>query len=173
MVTAARRQELAMAPKTQISVHVRLGDFRPLKPGEDFTKCGAVRTPPGYFIKIINGIREIHGAEVPVTVFSEGTAQQLAELLSLPAVSLATKQTAVADMLSMAASDVLVTSASSTFGYWAGFLGDCAIIMHPDHIQKPIRPDSVNKMFYEGPAIGPAQQWPELLQKNIRAIRLH
>lgn len=171
MLTAARRRELAMTPKAQIAVQVRLGDFRPMKQGEDFTKCGAVRTPPEYFIQIINGIREIHGTVVPVTVFSDGSAQQLAKVLSLPAVSLTTNQTAVVDMLSMAASKVLVTSASSTFGYWAGFLGDCAIIMHPDHIHKPLRPASVNEKFYEGPAVGPAQQWPELLQNNIRAIR--
>jgi hypothetical protein len=170
MLTPARRRELALATKTQISVQVRLGDFRPLKQDEDFAKVGGVRTPLTYFANIINGIREIHGTEVPVTVFSDGTAQQLGELLSLPAVSLATKQTAVVDMLSMAAGKVLVPSAGSTFGFWAGFLGGCAIIMHPNHIHKSIRPDSVNEMFYEGPAVGPANQWPELLQKNIRAI---
>ena len=33
-----------------IGVHVRMGDFRALKVGEDFAKVGSVRTPENYFV---------------------------------------------------------------------------------------------------------------------------
>jgi hypothetical protein len=150
-----------------------MGDFLTLKPEADFSKAGNTRTPLGYFTNIIKCLRAVHGSQVPVTIVSDGSRDQLRELLTLPGVELGARQTAIVDILRMSRSKLLIPSAASSFGYWAGFLGDCAIIMHPDHIHKSIRPDSVNKMFYEGPAVGPAQQWPELLQRNIRAIRLH
>jgi hypothetical protein len=70
----------------------------------------------------------------------------------------------------MSTSKIVVPSAGSTFGYWGGFLGDNALILNPDHIHQAVRPRAVNEKFYEGPAVGPPHLWPELLQRNIRAI---
>jgi hypothetical protein len=173
MLTPARRQELAVAPKPQICVQVRMGDFRSLNKGEDFAKVGGVRTPLIYFANLIKGIRELHKTELPVLVVTDGKPADLRELLCLPNVKLAPGNSKIVDILMMANSRILIPSVGSTFGYWAGFLGDCAIIMHPDHIHKSIRPDSVNEKFYEGAAVGPARHWPELLQRNIRAITLN
>lgn len=173
MLTPARRQELARLNKPYICVQVRMGDFRTLKPGEKFAQAGIARTPLNYFTELIQGIREIHGTELPVLIFSDGKPADLRELLSLPGVKMAPRNTAIVDILMMAGGHILATSAVSTFGYWAGFLGDCVLIVHPDHIHQPIRPDSVNRIHYEGPAVGPPQQWPALLKENIRAIRFH
>ncbi|MGD1083158.1 MAG: hypothetical protein ABSA47_00240 [Verrucomicrobiota bacterium] len=170
MLTPARRRELERLPKAKVCIQVRMGDFFILKPGQDFAKVGGTRTPLAYFVKMIEGIREIHGSQLPVTILSDGSRDQLRELLAIPAVELGSRQTAIVDIFRMARGRVLIPSAGSTFGYWGGFLGDCAMIMHPDHIHKSIRPDSVNERYYEGPALGPPQQWPELLQQNIRAI---
>lgn len=170
MLTPARQCEYEKVAKPEVCIQIRMGDFRSLKQGEDFEKAGNTRTPLAYFINRIQGIREIHGSQIPITIISDGNRTQLQELLTLPAVELGARQTAIVDILRMARSKVLVPSASSTFGYWAGFLGDCAIIMHPDHIHKPIRPDSVNELFYEGPAPGSPEQWPELLKANIASI---
>lgn len=170
MLTPARQCEYEKVAKSEVCIQIRMGDFRPLKQAEDFAKVGNVRTPLAYFINLIQGIREIHGSQVPITIVSDGNRNQLQELLTLPAVKLGTRQTAIVDILRMAHSKVLIPSAGSSFGYWAGFLGDCAIIMHPDHIHQSLRPAAVNEKFYEGPAVGPAQQWPDLLQKNIRTI---
>lgn len=155
MLTPARRHEIAAAPKAPMCLHVRRGDFRPLAASEEFTKVGGVRTPLDYFQSNIQLIRQLHGSELPVTVVSDGSRTELRELLAVPGVALGPRQTAIADLLMMAASKVLVTSAGSTFGYWAGFLGDCALILHPDHIHQSIRPAEVNEKFYEGPATGP------------------
>jgi hypothetical protein len=85
-------------------------------------------------------------------------------------VELAPRNAKIVDILMMAESGILIPSAGSTFGYWGGFLGNCAMIMHPDHVHQSIRPAAVNQRFYEGPVSGPAQQWPQLLRNNIQAI---
>lgn len=171
MLTPARRRELERVARPAICVQVRMGDFRLLKKGEDFAKVGAVRTPLTYFADLIQGIRELHKTELPVQIISDGRPADLRELLNLPKVSMYSgKNTAIVDLLIMANSRILIPSAGSTFGYWAGFLGNNTLILHSDHIYKTIRPDSVNKDYYEGAAVGPAQQWPDLLKNNIRAI---
>ena len=169
-ITSARRREYMFAPKPIVCVHIRLSDFRRLKEGENFAKVGNTRTPLSYFTRIICGIREIHGSEVPVMVISDGSPDQFRELLDMPNVSLGPRNSAIVDILMMASSKVLVTSAGSTFSYWGGFLGDCALIMHPDHIHQSLRPRWVNERFFEGAAVGTPRNWPELLQRNILTI---
>lgn len=153
-----------------VGVHVRCGDFRRLQPGEDFAKVGMVRTPQAYFQDVIGSIRTIRGSELPVTVFSDGSDDELAALLAMPNVVRAAPNADIVDLLLLSKSRVIVASAGSTFGFWAGFLADAALILHPDHIYAPIRPDDVNERFYEGGPGQTAESWPALLQQNIRAI---
>jgi hypothetical protein len=170
MLSQSRLREYAASPNPKVCIQVRLGDFRVLKATEDFAKVGGVRTPIEYFINMTERIREVYGSKCPVTIVTDGSRNQVLPLLSLGNVELGPPNSKIVDILMMAKSNVLVPSAGSTFGYWAGFLGNCAIIMHPDHIHQPIRPDSANRQYYEGPAVGPTQDWPELLRNNIRAI---
>ncbi len=169
MLTAARRRELARVEKPVVALQVRLGDYRPLKPGEDFATAGNARTPVNYFRDMIAGIRELHGSQLRVRIFSDGTRDQLRELLAIPGVFLGPRQSAIVDILLMSESRLLVPS-NSTFGFWAVFLGDAPAILHPAHIHTSIRPPEVNGKIYEGPAIGPVAEWPELLKQGIRAI---
>lgn len=143
------RRQLAACTRPSIGVHARLGDFRALKPGEDFAKVGAVRTPQSYFVDAIKKLREVRGPQTPVTVFSDGRRDELHELLSLPGTELAPPRNDLVDMLLLARSDVIVTSAGSSFSYWAGFLSDAQLILHPDHIHGSIRP--LDDSLYEGP----------------------
>ncbi len=133
-----------------IGVHVRLGDFRKLNPGEDFSRVGAVRTPQDYFIHVINGIREIHGTNLPVSVFTDGHAGELERILALPGVELVSGNNDLVDLFLLSRSKIIITSAGSTFSYWAGFLSDAILVMHPDHLHEPIRPGEVNELSYEG-----------------------
>lgn len=133
-----------------IGVHVRMGDFRKLKAGEDFSKVGVVRTPVDYFIEVINGIRTIHGSNLPVSVFTDGYKSELEQLLSLADVQVVEGNADIVDLLLLSRSRIIVTSTGSTFSYWAGFLSDAALIMHPDHIHQSIRPVEIGKTMYEG-----------------------
>jgi hypothetical protein len=154
-----------------VAVHIRCGDFRRLDKGEDFRNVGGVRTPLEYFVNRINEIRGCYGSCLPVTVFTDGRYEDVVDVLALPGVQLAERDMPIVDLLLMSRAQILVVSASSTFSYWAGFLGDCAVLLHPDHVHAPHRPPWINEVYYEGPAEGPHKVWPDLLVQNIRAVR--
>jgi hypothetical protein len=86
----------------------------------------------------------------------------------MESISMVEGNTDIVDLLLMSKSKVIVTSAGSTFSYWAGFLSDAVIIMHPDHIYSPIRPSTVDEILYEGALI---TEMPDtLLQKNLKSL---
>jgi hypothetical protein len=165
------RNQAACLPAPVIGLHVRHGDFRTLKPGEDFARVGLVRTPLTYFKLVVQLIRDVAGAPLPVTVFSDGHPEALAELLALPNVTRHQPRAAITDLLLMSRSRILVTSAGSTFSYWAAFLSEAAVLLHPSHIHAPLRPAAVNGKIFEGPAPSVVGECPALLRDNIRAIR--
>ena len=134
-----------------IGVHIRMGDFRKLHQGEDFSKVGAVRTPEDYFIDVISQLRAMHGSCLPVSVFTDGYPHELEKLLRLEKVTLVQGNTDIVDMLLLSRSKIVVTSAGSTFSYWSGFLSNAPIVMHPDHIHEPIRSANELHKYYEGP----------------------
>lgn len=153
-----------------VSVHIRRGDFRELRDGEAFEKVGGVRTPLDYFVEIIRNIRKCSGWSVPISVFSDGTDDELQSILMVENVSRAPALPDVAHLMLMARSDVIVTSAGSTFSMWAGFLSDASIILHPDHIHAPIRPLELQDTLYEGPATGPWAGWNPKLISKVQSI---
>ncbi len=172
MLTPARMKELGRQQMPVVAVHVRMGDFLKLKAGQRFDQVGNTRTPLEYFRNLIGQMRHLHGSRLPVQVFSDGKKEDLGELLDLPDTSLAPRRSSIVDILTMSRSKVLICSAGSTFSYWAGFLGDCALILHPDHIHQPIRPEAVNHNFYEGPLAGPPESWPRLFLDNLKSVRM-
>lgn len=153
-----------------IGVHVRCGDFRRLRAGEDFSKVGLVRTPEEYFLERILELRNCAGRPLQVMVFSDGTERELEFLTRLPNVERAPRLPDIGDVLLMARAKILVTSAGSTFGMWAGFLSDSALIVHGDHMHASIRPAETNAKFFEGSASGPWQGWNELLIANVKKV---
>jgi len=143
------KQDLERLNPPVIGVHIRMGDFRKLATHEDFSKVGAVRTPEDYFIDIIQTIRKINGTNLPVSIFTDGYAHELKNILSLPEVTMIEGNSDIVDLLLLSKSKIIVTSAGSTFSYWAGFLSDAPLILHPDHIHKTIRGKD-SKFLYEG-----------------------
>ncbi len=138
--------QLTSKPVPVIGVHIRMGDFRKLALDEDFRKVGTVRTPEHYFVDMISSIRRIHGSNLPVSVFTDGFIHEFESIFKLPDVQLIEGNTDIIDLLLLSRSKIIITSAGSTFSYWAGFLSDAIIIMHPDHIHQPIRSTEI----YEG-----------------------
>lgn len=134
----------------RIGVHIRMGDFRKLRRGEDFRKVGTVRTPEEYFISMIAAIRQAHGSSLPVSVFTDGYRSEFNLLPKLDNVNWVEGNSDIIDLLLLSKSKIIVTSAGSTFSYWAGFLSDSPIILHPDHIHQPLRFSEENGRFYEG-----------------------
>ena len=144
-----------------------MGDFRHLQAGENFAQVGLVRTPLVYFIDLIRDIRQIAGKELHVTVFSDGEAEELAPLLAISGVQRANHNPDIVDLLLMAQSQLIICSAGSTFSYWASFLSEAPVLLHPDHIHQPLRPDDVNERYFEGGIRESPDRWPSLLRQNI------
>ncbi|QSJ15281.1 alpha-1,2-fucosyltransferase [Nostoc sp. UHCC 0702] len=163
-------QEILSRPIPEIGIHVRMGDFRILKPEDDFTKLGGVRTPFSWFIKLINTIREIAGYDIPVTVFSDGYDDELRELLQLRNVYRADAASALSDMLTLSRSKLLITSSGSTFSGWASYLGQCTTIWHPAHFHAGVFSHSVRETVFEGGFDPESMKVPDLLVHNIKTL---
>jgi hypothetical protein len=154
-----------------VAVHVRRGDFRSLRVGEDFAHVGGVRTAEQYFADLIEQIRHVSGWDLPVTVFSDGTDDEITLLTRMPAVTRSPATSDVVDLLLMARARVIITSAGSSFGEWAAFLSEAAVLRHPAHIHAPIRPTPYTDLHYEGPAPARPQDWSGLLLSNVLEIQ--
>lgn len=165
MLHPSIKMQLMKSPSPEAGLHIRLGDFRVPKEGEDFKVTGGIRTPMPYFVKMIKSIREMVGENMPATIFTNGKDQELADILSLPNILIAPKNPDIVDLLLLAKSKIIVTSARSTFGYWSGFLSDVPIVIHPDHILGSIRSGEENQRFFEGPITTP---YPHLLVERLR-----
>jgi hypothetical protein len=133
-----------------IGVHIRMGDFKKVAATQDFSKVGHARTPMQYFIDVISQLRTASEITLPVTIFSDGNANELSEVLSLPNVYLAEDDLDILQMLHLSKSKIIVLSAGSTFGQWAAFLSNAAIINHYQHFHSYIRPSTTNVHSFEG-----------------------
>jgi hypothetical protein len=149
-VTENIKKKISLQQAPCIGVHIRMGDFRKLKAGEDFSKVGAVRTPENYFIDVINNIRQIHGSKLPVSVFSDGKKKELQLILAMENISLVEGNPDIVDLLLLSKSKIIIASAGSTFSYWAAFFANAPVILHPDHIHRSIRSTEINSNWYEG-----------------------
>ncbi|HEY4875226.1 MAG TPA: alpha-1,2-fucosyltransferase [Puia sp.] len=141
------KKKISLQPTPCIGVHIRMGDFRKLNKGEDFSKVGLVRTPENYFVDVINNIRKVNGNNLHASIFSDGKKSELQSILQLENVSLIEGNPDIVDLVLLSKSKIIVSSAASTFSYWAGFLSGVPIILHPDHNNTKIRSD---KNLYEG-----------------------
>lgn len=154
-----------------IGVHIRMGDFRKLKEGEDFSKVGHVRTPEFYFTNIIKEIRKIAGSDLPVSLFTDGYRHEFEEILDMDHVEMVEGNPDIVDLLLLSRSQLIIMATGSTFSYWSGFLSEAPIIKHPEHIHAPFRDNITNSKVYEG--LFDLKNPDPLLIRNIREISLN
>jgi hypothetical protein len=145
------KTRLAELPPPSIGMHIRMGDFRKLKANEDFKRVGAVRTPEIYFVEMLSAIRKVHGSDLPVLIFTDGYKKEFETIFSFANTSMVEGNADIVDMLLLSRSKIIIASAGSTFSYWSGFLSNAPVILHPDHLHAPLRPEQINELSYEGP----------------------
>lgn len=161
-------------PAPYVIANLRMGDFAVVTAGVDFSKVGQHRTPFTYFQNAIAGIRHFAGWNVPIHLVSDGTSEELAPLLeAVPGITLVPQRPALVNLLWMSKAKAIIASAGSTFSFWAGFMGESAVMHHPAHTPVPSRDASINARCYDGAAVEDWTQWPELLKSNLRAIIPH
>lgn len=145
-----------------IGMHIRLGDFKSLDKQQPFHTQGSTRTPIFYFQEVIKGLRSIFGNDKIIHLFSDGTDDELEELLIDPMTRRFCAETDVHELAALAEAKVIVLSASSTFGLWAAFLSEAIVIHHPEHFREGVRGSTEP---WEGP-------WSPsfVLQSALRAL---
>ncbi len=144
-----------------IGVHVRLGDFTEDR-DETSLRSGEWnhRIPIKWYIQTINKVR--HYYQLPVYVFSDGSDDELKELLLLKNCKRVHYGSSISDMIALSRNKLIISS-SSTFSMWASFLGQRPTIWFPNqHRQKIILDNTIfeGEIDYQDPV-------PSLLIKSI------
>lgn len=114
-----------------IGVHVRRGDFEVPSNGLVLGQGAKnVRIPLEWYAAVLKTLRQALGFDARAQVVSDGTEQELAELLALPGVTFDGTGQAITDMLFLARTRGMIAS-GSTFSMWASFLGQVPCVWHP------------------------------------------
>ena len=167
MTLPYHKQIVSNSPTPCIGMHIRRGDFAELKKYQDFNTAHLARTPLSYFEEMIHRLRSVTQYPTPVSLFSDARPEELDILLRLPNVQYVATNSAIADMLLLSKSKVIVLSADSTFGLFAAFLSDAAVILHPKNKQYPTRSTEVNQHHFEGSILDSDGVMPKLLIRNL------
>lgn len=154
------RVELDTYDAPVIGVHIRRGDF----------KLGSTLTPESYFIDCIKAIRTITEQNLPVEIFTDAYPGEIADLLALPNVSVTKPKADILDILQLSRSRICILSISSTFSFWAGFLSDGIVLLHPGEWHPALRPEEVNIRVFEG-KFDPLTAPDEQLITQLKQIR--
>jgi hypothetical protein len=115
-----------------IAINVRRAkDFRDAKPEDLLSPTGPVRTPLQWFVRSLEVIREHLGYPAKACIVSDGSEQDLRELLELENTFFVRPGCAISDMLTLANAKILIASGGSSFSAWASFLGGMPTISLP------------------------------------------
>jgi hypothetical protein len=161
MLTPAIKAKLLQYHPPVIGVHIRRGDF----------KLGSTITPNSFFINAINVIRKECKQELPVTIFTDGTDEELKDVFQLPNVKRAEPKPDILDILLLSQSKICILSISSTFSFWGAFLNDGVVIKSPHEWHPDIRPLSVNDKAFEGALPLNTEKLPNLLIENLLTLK--
>ena len=116
-----------------IGIHVRRGDFVQQSSYGDMVNFNNSLLPLEWYMDALRAVRSITGEETAAYVFSDGTAEELAPLLALPAVERMDYGSGLGDMLGLSRSRMLIAS-GSTFSMWGSYLGQVPTIWHPQKL---------------------------------------
>ena len=133
------KSKLKDYPIPVIGIHIRRGDF----------KMGNPITPLSFFIEGIKLVRECAGSNLPVTVFTDASKEEITDILQLPNVSLAAPKPDILDIILLSKSKVLFLSKSSSFSYWGAFLSDALVVRPINDWQKKIRESNDRSNYRE------------------------
>ncbi len=132
-----------------IAVHVRRGDMPVLPAGTPRVDTNH-GLPSAWFVKALRILRSKMDPSLPVRVYSDGTDDQIDEILKEPGVKRAPDQPSIVDILDMARAEAVIPSASSTFSAWSVFLGQMPSVWYPGRYYDAFR-DDLPKMMLADP----------------------
>jgi hypothetical protein len=153
MTTEALRSTGALYGGPFIAMHVRRGDIT--RQGFTDGELNAVNqyTRLDWFVSMARAVRRQSALNaIPIVVFTDGDAHEVAELCSLSGVRLHERGPAIADLWTLAHAALLFGSGFSTFGMWASFLGGMPTIYAPGKLQQRVQAGLPGALEIELPA---------------------
>lgn len=114
-------------PKDAICIHIRLGDFYRATEDELILGKHNASTHVSWYCGMITQIRGFLKKEIKVFVFSDGTNEELSNVLVLPNVERVTFGSPISDIMAMSKAKLFLSSGSS-FSQWARYLGRMNVI---------------------------------------------
>lgn len=124
---------LAEPSPAPVAIHVRRGDFVQQASYDDMVRIDNSLLPLDWYIAALKAVRAAAGRDLPAWVFTDGTEEELAPLLALPAVRRQDYGSGLGDMLGLARARLLIAS-GSTFSMWGSYLGQVPTIWHPQKL---------------------------------------
>lgn len=112
------QNQIENSKSPDIAIHIRRGDF----------KNGSTLTDLSYFIKVLMFINTHSKCKLKTIIFSDGSDEELSDILSISGVARAIKQPDIVDLFQMSKSKVFIPSIGSTFSYWGAILNEGIII---------------------------------------------
>jgi hypothetical protein len=140
-----------------IGIHVRRGDFVQQASYRDMLDRNNSVLPLEWYIGALKAVRIRAGRDVPAQVFSDGTDEELAELLALPAVRRMDYGSGLGDMLGLSRARLLIAS-GSTFSMWGSYLGQVPAIWHPRKLLQHVLIEHPEREIEWAPG-GPLPDW--------------
>ena len=131
-----------------IGVHIRFGDFQP--ENEDHLRLGKTNTriPMNWYITQINKLKQKFGNNIHFKIFSDGSIDELSQVLSIENVRLVQGGNALSDLISLSQSKLIISS-NSTFSLWSSYLGRCHTIWFPGTKRFDLFGDSESCLEFE------------------------
>ena len=115
------KKELPQIINDVIALHIRLGDY----PSER-------RIPIVWYTKIVNELKKITNDKYFFYVYSDGTEEELKEILCIDGVTRKSYNNAFLDMWAISQSKIIIAS-DSTFSAWGAYLNQVPVIFHKRH----------------------------------------
>ena len=155
------RKAMEFEPGNGICMHIRLGDFT--RGTEADLKAGNPNTsiPIEWYINVIQQIRDAVSETLPVYIFSDGSREELQDILALPGVQQVTFGTAIGDILAMSKARLFVAS-GSTFSRWVRYLGRMNTITYPGQLKQHLLEENEPAFEIE------AEQIPEVYLDRLK-----
>lgn len=105
--------------RDSIAVHVRLGDFPE-----------SLRTPISWYCAVLDKVLLAIGKDVDIQIFSDGSDEELKDLLQVKGARRVFYGNALADIVAISRCGLLIAGMHSTFSAWGAFMGDVPSIFN-------------------------------------------
>ncbi len=121
-------------------MHIRRGDLTRQGLVPERGRAVAQYTSTAWFVSMVRAVRRrTELASTPIVVFTDGSGEEVTEVLSFDNVHLRKRCAAIADLWALAHARLLFASGFSTFSMWASFLGRMPTIYAPGKMQQIVQ----------------------------------